>query len=106
MLCYSEHVVHDSLSLSAITVGMLRSAYGTQIACCAWVVHGAVSGGVGPGPVWCLASVGRVYVRVRVRRSASPAFTPVVHINRYKSWAVVHVSVVRLATRNKVPTDF
>ena len=44
-------------------------------------VHGAVSGSVGPGPVRCLASVGRVYVRVRVRRCASPAFTSVVHMN-------------------------
>ena len=29
----------------------------------------------------CLASVGRVYVRVRVRRCASPAFTAVVRMN-------------------------
>ena len=40
-------------------------------------------------------------VEVLVQRS----ITPVVHINRYKSWAV-HVSVVSLATRNKAPTDF
>ena len=99
-------IVDFSMCRACRAAGAPRSAHGTQIACCAWVVHGAVSGGVGLGPVGCLASVGRVYARVRVRRCACPAFTPVVHIDRYKSWAVVHVSVVSLATRNKVPTDF
>ena len=91
-LC-SPAMSFDSLVRRSITIddicmcraccvaGAARSAHGTQIACCAWVVHGAVSGSVGPGPVRCLASVGRVYVRVRVRRCASPAFTSVVHMN-------------------------
>ena len=59
----SPAMVFDSLVRRSVTIddlrmcracsvaGVPRSAYGTQIACCAWVAHGAVSGGVGPGPV-------------------------------------------------------
>ena len=48
-----RHVLLDDfcMCIACSAADAARSAAGTQIACYARVAHGAVSGGVGPGPV-------------------------------------------------------